>query len=370
MLNEFKVPIVVIGASILGLEIIEQLVSKGNHVVVIEKKYDGRTHSNAVLRNQHTLQSGLLQSLSLSSSLDDSSEVLQNGFIRIARGYRDVMRKYGDVGIVSNKNSFIHIECDESNQESIVERHISNVKTLSHNLSYQRILIGDELNTAKEEIGNLYVKSEVNEIIFELPEKAIDYDKLLKIRKNYIVNTSKEGLGKVFFVPRSEKVTLVKTDGGYLIGTDQISFKTKYVIVAAGNGTNEVLSDIYPNGDGSKAMGYNLLKTSDSCSFSRSFNLSTFAKYQNANGMKQFIFAAKHGNKSISDTSFLIFSNGVGFSPKSISKSFSTIEKNSKDLIDKSIKKLKHGISNLFKITLKNLDKNISKPSFCILRYG
>ena len=68
--NTFKV---LIGASMLGVEILDKLVKKGNDVVVIDKHYEANElPPSAALRNQHTLQSGILQRLGMLNWADNS----------------------------------------------------------------------------------------------------------------------------------------------------------------------------------------------------------------------------------------------------------------------------------------------------------
>ena len=370
--KEFKVPIVVIGASVLGVAIINQLIDQHNHVVVIDKEHtDTPPLNNAMLRNQHTLQSGILQILEeqIREDIDeDKLEEIYKSYLNIANSYKDIMYDDTNANIISKEQSFIHIETDlyEKEKESIIDRYIHYTELLAYDSKYQTILQDDKLDDAIDKIGKLYKKPNTKQYIFELPDKAIDYDKLLKIKKNRILTYSKDQKkGKAYFIPKSKKIELIKNeDGSYNIDTDKALFKTKYVILATGSGANEVLSKVVKDGDGSSSRGYVLLKTKSGSTqdMNLSIYVKRFEKPPNKGNRVKSIFVAKHGNEGVHDTSFLIFGNGKG---RKI-----TDCKKSKKSIEKLEEALKNNISDFFGIALKDLAKDTDKFSCCILRYG
>jgi len=358
-----RVPIVVIGASVLALEIIEQLIRKKNHVVVIDKLHKEGPPPNAVLRNQHTLQSGLLHAQTISTTIISEQTYLQRGYLRMASSYKKLLGKYESLGLISPNESYLEIEEDIPvvGSPPLTDQYIKKVKFLGFGEKYREVLINDDRKEAIERIGDFAVEISDKKSFFRLPDKGIDYDKLLKVKKNEIVVKSNEGPGKALFLPKSKKVGIVLRDDLFSIQTDEVELLSEFVFIAAGSGVDELLSKI--GGDGSTVHGYSLLKTKEGNKCNT--NVSTFAKYKEKDrGLgkrrdKKFLFIASHGKESVNNTSFLVIGNAKSHLLKS-----STHKSSIKKLEDA----LEQDLANALGEPLVDMKQITDRFSFCKLR--
>ena len=385
MKEQFNTPIVIIGASIQALELIDILLKEGRDVVVIDKFKEKGEIQSAVLRNQHTLQSGLLQILN--KSADKLKEVTYQdvNYKRIASAYREIVNLYDDTNIISTERSLIEIETNAKDLKvddldyCPIKRYRKNVDYLGHDSRFKKTLSLNDNSSNETLIGQFAVEAvALEKSYFELPDKTIDYDKLLKIKRSQMLN-DKAYKGNLFFVPKSKTISLINAKNHkFKVETDTYAFTAELVLIAAGIGCDSILKDVETKGDGSSSYLYSLLKSKRS--LCNSFHCSTYAKYSeirevtenglnvNKTPFQNFFFAAKHGKHNVQDPSFLIVGNAKSIRINKNYDSIYDLLQDQKQNVTKSVDKLKFDFS-LALGDPKSVNK-IDSISQCVLKAG
>jgi len=307
--KKIKAPIVVIGASSLGVELISELRRNKNDILVVDKQFS-KNSSQAVLRNQHTLQSGVLQLLN--KNLEKSTSNVRKDYLNIAENYRDLIDKYSRTNLISDEPSCIEITTNNiyendnevKKSECAIVRYIENLNSLGFKEFSKKI----DINT-KQSLGDFSTQEEYNQLYFELPDKSIDYDRILQKRKGELALQNKTK-GDVLFLNKSKTVH-VNAKNNHII-TDKYEIEANYIFIAAGIGTKKVLKEFIVDYDRSESSAFILMKTKNS--ICRNLKFSTFAKYievKDGNDVNyKFLFAAKHGAESLkSSEEFLVVGN-------------------------------------------------------------
>ncbi len=328
--TRFKVPVFIFGDGILGTLIAMEF-SKNGIDVVISGSNSNELHNAASLRNQGTLQSGILQAMTYTpKSLNKNGTHLLH--LKRAREKFESLAKWEDC--IHSEDGVHHVVRSKDQ----LKEYQALVRMLGYQSKYTK-----PIGQLRDQLGYFGGKKFQIPAYFNLPDKPMDLDRIILLLKSRsILDSIKDPkLGKIFYLPKSDRTIKVQEEKkAYVIsGFAKFKFESDFLIIAAGINSQSILKGINP-GYQQKATtrGICLAKTDEGTSF----QLKQPFFSRNDVEEKNFIFITRHGNHNIHYFDKLVISNGESF-PVDLTEgnSYADLRKNYKEQVIEQHQRIK-----------------------------